>query len=81
MVVALKPDFRDGVTETTLECGLEPHADDMEVIDLASKRHAILVSDHQEVQRFSGSLLQRVPLRVADASKRYLDPKTNLGRD
>jgi hypothetical protein len=44
MVVALKPDFRDGVTETTLECGLEPHADDMEVIDLASRRHAILVT-------------------------------------
>jgi antirestriction protein ArdC len=44
MVVALKPDFRDGVTETTLECGLEPHADDMEVINLASRRHAILVT-------------------------------------
>ena len=44
MVVALKPDFRDGVTETTLECGLKPHADDMEVIDLASRRHAILVT-------------------------------------
>jgi hypothetical protein len=32
------------VTETTLECGLKPHADDVEVIDLALRRHAILVT-------------------------------------
>lgn len=44
MVVGLKPDFRESVTETTLECGLKPHADDMEVIDLALRRHAILVT-------------------------------------
>jgi hypothetical protein len=44
MVVGLKTDFREDVTETTLECGLKPHADDMEVIDLASRRHAILVT-------------------------------------
>lgn len=44
MVLALKPEFREGITETILDGGLKPDADDMEVIDLAWRRHAILVS-------------------------------------
>jgi hypothetical protein len=34
MVVALRPEFREGMTETILDGGLKPDADDMEVIDL-----------------------------------------------
>ena len=43
-VLALKPEFREGITETILDGGLKPDADDMEVIELAAKRHAILVT-------------------------------------
>jgi hypothetical protein len=44
MVLALKSEFREGVTETILDLGLKPDADDLKVIDLASRRHAILVT-------------------------------------
>jgi hypothetical protein len=44
MVLGLKPEFREGITETILDGGLKPDADDMEVIDLALIRHAILVT-------------------------------------
>jgi hypothetical protein len=44
MVLSLRPEFREGVTETILDLGLKHDADDMEVIDLAWRRHAILVS-------------------------------------
>jgi hypothetical protein len=43
-VLALKPEFREGITETILDGGLKANADDMEVIDLAAIRHAILVT-------------------------------------
>ncbi len=44
MVIGLKPEFRGGVTHTTLEKGLKPDSDDVEVIDLAWKLHATLVT-------------------------------------
>jgi hypothetical protein len=44
MVLRLKAEFREGITETILDGGLEPTADDMEVIELALIRHAILVT-------------------------------------
>lgn len=44
MVLRFKPEFRESITETILDGGLEPTADDMEVIDLAMIRHAILVT-------------------------------------
>lgn len=40
----LRPNFRDGVTETTIDHGLPPHADDMDVIDLGRRRRAIIVT-------------------------------------
>ena len=44
MVLGLKPEFREGITETILDGGLKPDSDDVEVIDLALTRHAILVA-------------------------------------
>lgn len=44
MVLGLKPEFREGITETILDGALKRDADDMEVIDLALIRHAILVT-------------------------------------
>jgi len=40
----LRPYFRECVTETTIDHGLAPHADDMEVIDLGWLRRAIIVT-------------------------------------
>lgn len=40
----LRPYFREGVTETTIDHELAPHADDLEVIDLAWYRSAIIVT-------------------------------------
>ena len=48
MVVKLKDEFRSEITATTLDLGLTPHADDMDVIDLASRRHAIVVTVDDE---------------------------------
>ena len=57
-VLALKPEFRQGITETILDEGLKPDADDMEVIDLAAIRHAILVT---------------ADIRILPKCKRYQD--------
>jgi hypothetical protein len=40
----LRPFFPDGVTETTIDHRLAPHADDMDVIDLGRLRRAIIVT-------------------------------------
>jgi hypothetical protein len=40
----LRPYFRDGITETTIDHRLAPHADDMDVIDLGWRRRAIIVT-------------------------------------
>ena len=40
-VLALKPEFREDLTETILDGGLKPDADDMEVIDFAAIRHVM----------------------------------------
>jgi hypothetical protein len=83
MVVGLKPDFRESVTETTLECGLKPHADDMEVIDLALRRHAILVTvDVKIIQKckdYQDHSARGLSVRTVGASRRHLNPEENLG--
>jgi hypothetical protein len=42
--VLLKSSFRGATVEKITECGLQQNADDMDVIDLASRRRAILVT-------------------------------------
>jgi len=39
-----KPFFGNSIVKTTTECGLDPNADDEEVITLAHRKYAILVT-------------------------------------
>lgn len=40
----LKQSFSEGASKTTVDCGLQPHAPDEDVIDLAFRERAILVT-------------------------------------